>query len=139
MKEGSKAPHRVARRGPSGFTLIEVLIALVILAVALAAAGRAASVTTDSAIVMKQRLLGQWVAENQLSRDLSAARTGAWPAEGTHTGSEEQAGLAFTWQETVSATPSPIFRRVEIKVFAGQDTSYAVAQLVGYLSNPNAK
>ena len=119
-----------------GFTLIEVLIALVILAVALAAAGRSASMTADSATAMKQRLLGQWVAENQLSRDRTAARSSAWPEIGTHSGNENQAGQSFTWQETVSATANPIFRRVEITVFAAQDPAHSVAQLIGYLSNP---
>ena len=123
----------------SGFTLIEVIIALVILAVALAAAGRAASTTTDSATVMKQRLLGQWVAENQLNRDRAAVRSGDWPDVGTRNGSEDQAGQSFAWQETVSTTASQFFRRVEIKVFPAQDNSHAVAQLVGYLGNPNAK
>jgi general secretion pathway protein I len=120
----------------NGFTLIEVLIALVILAVALAAAGRSASMTADSATVMKQRLLGQWVADNQLSRDRTAARSSAWPEIGTRSGNEDQAGQSFTWQETVSATANPFFRRVEIKVFPAQDQSHSVAQLIGYLSNP---
>jgi|ERR1700674_58061 len=120
----------------NGFTLIEVLIALVILAVALAAAGRSAAMTTDSATIMKQRLLGQWVAENQLSRDRTAARSSAWPEIGTRSGNEDQAGQSFTWQESVSATANPIFRRVEIKVFPAQDQAHAVAQLIGYLSNP---
>ena len=119
-----------------GFTLIEVLIALVILAVALAAAGRSASMTADSAIVMKQRLLAQWVAENQLNRDRTAARSSAWPEIGTRGGNEDQAGQSFTWQETVSATANPVFRRVEIKVSPAQDQSHVVAQLIGYVSNP---
>ena len=50
-----------------GFTLLEVLVALAILSIALAAALRANMVTTDQAQAMKLKLLAQWSAENQLA------------------------------------------------------------------------
>lgn len=116
----------------AGFTLLEVLVALAILAIALTAAMRASIVTTDSAQSVKQRMLAQWSAENRLAEHV-ARKT--WPAPGVLSGETSQAGLALTWEETVSATPNPSFRRIEIKVYQGKDRSYALAQLVGYLSN----
>ncbi len=116
-----------------GFTLLEVLVALVILAVALAAASRASHMATDSTLIMKQRLLAGWVAENRLAERRA---TQAWPQSGVAEGQAAQAGLDFTWQETVASTPNPAFRRIEVKVFGGEDKSYALATLVGYLRGP---
>ena len=55
------------RAGNSGFTLLEVMVALVILAVALAAAMRASSMSLDSGFALKQRALAGWVAEDRLA------------------------------------------------------------------------
>jgi len=126
--------NRNAHTVQRGFTLLEVLIALVILAVALAAATRASQMATDSTFTLKQRLIGTWIAENRLV-ELRTSPT-PFPDTGTQTGEVTQAGLPFTWQQTVSDTPNPIFRRVEVKVFAGSKTDYAIATLVGYLSKP---
>lgn len=123
------------RHKPHGFTLLEVLVALAILAIALAAAMRASSVATDQAQAMKLRLLAQWSAENQLA-ELTARKR--WPAPGVQSGSSVQAGMALDWAQTISATPNPAFRRVEIQVYANQDRRYAVAQLTGFLSDPAA-
>ena len=123
------------RHKPHGFTLLEVLVALAILAIALAAAMRASSVTTDQAQAMKLRLLAQWSAENQLA-ELAARKR--WPAPGVQTGSSAQAGMVLDWVQTISTTPNPAFRRVEIQVYANQDRRYAVAQLTGFLTDPAA-
>ncbi len=118
-----------------GFTLIEVLVALAILAIALSAALRASIVTTDQAQAIKYKLLAQWSAENRLA-DQTARKT--WPTPGVQTGTSEQAGIALDWEQTVSATPNAAFRRIEIKIFARHDHAYALAQIVGFITDPTA-
>jgi general secretion pathway protein I len=113
----------------SGFTLIEVLVALAILAVALAAAVRSVSLATQSTIELKERLLGTWAAQNRIAE--YAARP-LWPDIGTRQGTAEQAGLRFIWRESVSETPNPRFRRVEVKVFPERAPEHALATLVGF-------
>jgi len=68
-----------------GFTLIEVLIALAILAIALTAAVRAASVATDSANETKLRTLATWIAQNRIALVSTSA---VFPAVGESTGRE---------------------------------------------------
>jgi len=63
-----------------GFTLIEVLVALAIFAVALTAALRTCSIATDAALDFRERLLAGWVAENRLA----AYRVGLAPELGEH-------------------------------------------------------
>jgi general secretion pathway protein I len=116
-------------RGSGGFTLIEILVALAILAVALAAAVRSASIAADGTVELRERLAGTWVAQDRLAEH--AARP-LWPELGTRGGSTEQAGMQFAWRETVSGTPNPRLRRVEVQVFAARSPDRAVATLVGY-------
>jgi general secretion pathway protein I len=122
----------VKRTRAPGFTLIEVLVALAIVAVALSAGMRALAQGADGASSLKARTLALWVAENRLARaqlDLSAQ--GATAASGDET----QAGMALAWRQTIGTTPNPAFRRIEIVVTEPGRPDYALARLVGYLPN----
>jgi general secretion pathway protein I len=114
------------------FTLIEMLVALAILAIALAAVQRAVSGSLDNAFELKQRLLASWVADNRLA-ELRAIRV--LPPSGETRGEEVQAGITFHWQAQVSTTPNPFVERVEIRVTASADSQHALATQVGYLVN----
>ncbi|WP_051711471.1 type II secretion system minor pseudopilin GspI [Andreprevotia chitinilytica] len=124
-----------------GFTLIEVLIALAVLAIALAAAMKAASGSIDTAETFRKRTLAGWVAQNQLN-EMNAR--GLFPDIGSQEGTAEQAGEHFTWHIETGASPNLSFRRIEIKVFANNDKpgdkQYALATLISYVANvpPNA-
>ena len=78
-----------------GFTLIEVLVALTILAIALAAAARAANVATDSAQETRLRTLATWIAQNRVA-ELNATRS--FPGAGNVSGRSSMAGLEFEWR-----------------------------------------
>lgn len=116
-----------------GFTLLEVVIALAILAIGLAAAMRAIGVATNSSFELKQRLLAQWVAQNRVAE--IRARS-LWPDPGLSEGEAEQAGQRFTWQQNVSATPNAAFRRLEVKVVLHGNLSHSLATLVTYVHRP---
>lgn len=115
-----------------GFTLLEVLVALAILATAMAAVARAASMMTDSASEAKLRTLATWVAQNRLAEHTARRE---WPETGSRSGSAEQAGMRFDWEERVSGTPNPAFRRMEIRVYVAGHAERHLAQLVGYFGN----
>lgn len=120
------------RRGPSpGFTLIEILVAIAILAVALAATTRAASVATDGALETRHRLLATWAAENRVA-ELRARRI--YPAVSTTRMSVEQGGLALVLDETVSDTPNPVIRRVDLAVADARDPARVLGKLTAYVS-----
>lgn len=100
------------------------------LAVALAAGMRAVAQSADSATLLKQRTLALWVAQNRLA---AAQLASPWPAPGARSGDATQAGTAFVWRETISGTPNPAFRRIEIVVADPAHPDYALARLAGYL------
>ena len=122
------------RRGrPDGFTLVEVLVALAIIAIALLAALRAAGQSTASAGDLRARLLGGWVAENLLAGHRAR---GDWLPLGIQRGREREGGIEFAWREEVIATPNAAFRRVDVFVFASAEESGALAHLTGFVVNP---
>ncbi|HNK17306.1 MAG TPA: type II secretion system minor pseudopilin GspI [Piscinibacter sp.] len=121
------------RRATGGFTLLEALVALAIMAIALSAAFRALGVTAQSSGELQDRLIGDWIAENRLA-ELRATRS--WPNPGVHEGSAEQAGRVYRWREEVKTTPNPLFRRVDLSVFVPGGGEHAISWLSGYVAKP---
>ena len=118
-----------------GFTLVEILVALAIVAVALAAGMRALAQGADTASALKARTLALWVAQNRLAAAQLAA---PWPALGNASGEVVQAGTRFVWRASIGNTPNPAFRRIEITVADPETPDYALAQLIGFLGNPES-
>ena len=114
-----------------GFTLIEVLIAVAILAVALAATMRATSVATDGTLETRQRLLATWAAENRVAEIRARA---LFPAPASTQLSTEQGGLALVVHETVSETPNPTIRRIDLAVADARDPQRVLTRLTAYAS-----
>jgi general secretion pathway protein I len=121
------------RAAARGFTLVEILVALAIVAVALAAGMRALAQSTDGAATLKARTLALWVAQNRLA---AAQLATPWPAPGARRGTATQAGVTFAYTERVAGTPNPAFRKVEVSVTAPDQPDYVLARLVGFVGNP---
>jgi general secretion pathway protein I len=114
-----------------GFTMIEVLVALAIIAVALAASLRAVGSLATGEADLHNRLLAGWSADNTLAQ-LRLAH--AWPEVGAHSFDCSQGNLQLICTEDVSATPNPVFRRVEVTVTT-PGRSGNLAQLVTVIAN----
>ena len=122
-------------KGEAGFTLIEVLVALAIIAIALLAALRAAGQGTANSGELRARLLAGWVAENLLAEHRAR---GDWLPPGIRRGREFEGGIEFGWREEVVATPHPAFRRIDVFVFTAPEESRTLAHLTGFAVNPPA-
>jgi general secretion pathway protein I len=111
-----------------GFTLIEVLVALAIVAIALVAGLQASAALTANAQRQSDALLAHLCAENELVRMKLAKQL---PAVGDAQQACEEAGQAFTIRIKVSPTPNPSFRRVDAQVFAGDAPILRLSTVMG--------
>lgn len=104
------------KRSGRGFTLIEVLVALAIVAVTLSAGLQASGALTRAAERQNEQWLAQLCAENELVR-LRLQRQ--LPGTGDSETTCDQAGLSLRVRLSVLPTPNPNFRRVDAHVSRG--------------------
>lgn len=116
-----------------GFTLLEVLVALAVIALGLGAAVRATGQVVASAEQTKLRTLALWVAQDRLAGHRVRK---SWLAPGVSGGAATQAGIEFAWREQVAASPDPAVRTIEIAVSAASQPDYRLARLATVLSAP---
>ncbi len=113
----------------SGFTLVEVLVAVAIVAVALGAGMRAAGALTDNASRLSAVTSAQWCADNHLV-GLRLAKQ--FPGIGESDFECQQLGIAFKGKLTVVGTPNPSFRRVNAQVSdADGNAVYSLSTILG--------
>ncbi|PUE16616.1 type II secretion system minor pseudopilin GspI [Limnohabitans sp. MMS-10A-178] len=106
-------PVRQKSQASSGFTLIEVLVALGIVAIALMAGLRSTDALSRNATRQSTQWLAQMCAENEFSRLRLSRQV---PPVGESSTSCLQAGLELQVNLTVQVTPNPNFRRVDARV-----------------------
>ena len=103
-------PHGAAARG---FTLIEVLVAVAIVAIVLAAGVRAGGTVVDNSQRLRDVTLAQWCVDNQLTE---MKLTHEYPNEGEQTFACQQLGTDLQGRMKVQGPLNPSFRRVDVAV-----------------------
>ena len=100
-------------RSAHGFTLVEILVALAVLAIALGAAAHSLGSAIDTTSALRERMLARWVAEDRLSE---LELRNEWPALDTKEGDATMGGRKFHWLQETGVTPVARLRRVELSV-----------------------
>ncbi len=130
-------------RRAAGFTLLEVLIALVVLALSLGAVIQTTGEYTTNQAYLRDRTFAEWVARNQLAAMLLA---GEWPSLGQKKGEAElplgdsgEGGRSWRWVVQVVQTPEEDLRRLDIDVYPldADDKADPLASLSGFIGKPS--
>ena len=123
---------RMLSKKSGGFTLIEVLIALLIVALSMTAGYKAIASGSSNQRHLEERTLASWVAENQMSKlQLGLLQ----PGIGRTTGQQHMAGRTWYWQTDISVAADSALRRVTIAVMA-EGNKGPSAQLAAFIVAP---
>ncbi|ELX11962.1 general secretion pathway protein I [Janthinobacterium sp. HH01] len=115
-----------------GFTLLEVLVALVIVGTALGASLRAVGSLASNSSGLRGAMMATWSAENRL---VQLRLTRQFPAVGKQTFECPQGDMKLMCEEEVIASPNPRFRRVEVSVYDQAAPERRIIKLVQLVLN----
>ena len=113
-----------------GLTLIEVMIALAIFAVAALSIVNTAGEHIRSLSYLEQKNIALWIANNHLTQLHLEKKL---PELGTKTGKLEYAGDTWYWKQLTIKTLDPKFRSVSINILDQEKSDYSLAQLTTYM------
>ncbi|MDH5326753.1 MAG: type II secretion system minor pseudopilin GspI [Gammaproteobacteria bacterium] len=121
------------QRRSKGFTLVEVLIALTIIAVALAAIITTVSATVRNYGFLQEKTFAHWVAMNKMA-EIQMMRQ--WPSPRSTRGSMVMAEHEWFWEMDVQNTEDKTVRKVIIRVKLKEDDENSVTSLTGFVGRP---
>lgn len=118
------------KRRVRGFTLLEMLIALAIVAIGLSAALRASGVGIEGVGEYRNHMLALWLAQNIVTERIARQE---WPAPDTTISEEEFANHHFVVRQEVKATPNPRFERLDVMIADPEEPGRTLQHSVAFL------
>ncbi len=116
-----------------GFTLIEVMVALAILAIGVAALVAASGASAHRASILREREMGRWVASNHLTLMQVAP---AWSAIGSKNTEVEMGNTLWYVRTKTQKVADPDLRRLDVEVRLKRDADSYIYKVVGFVGNP---
>ena len=116
----------------AGFTLIEVMVALTIVALSLGAVAASVSQMVDAGTTMRERTYASWIAQNKIA-ELRLANV--IPEVSDTSGELEYAGIEWAWRANISETGIENLFRVDVAIsYPGSDV--AIRTVSGFIGEP---
>jgi len=110
--------RRISRK--RGFTLIEVMVALLVIALSLFAIFKSTSAVTWHASFLKEKTIANWVAQNQIALYRSKK---TWGSVSNTSGQVNMADVEWDWKMHIAKTDNPNVRKLDVEVFRDGDDS----------------
>lgn len=120
-------------RQSGGFTLLEVMVALLIVALGIVGLFNQTIGISAGTIQMKEKTLASWVALNEITR---VRLSGELPDVGEFDGETEFANAEYRWQARISETGVDDLRRIDVDVSYAEDPETIIGGATGFLTLP---
>lgn len=120
------------RRRRQGFTLVEVMVALAIIAISLTAVASKMARMIDTSNSMQERTFASWIAQNKITEMRLA---NIIPELTTTSGDIEYASRTWRWRAVVSETGIENLYRVDVEVTSG-DSNAVIRKVTGFIGEP---
>ncbi len=117
-----------------GFTLLEVMVAMAVIAIGLGAIITEASRNINNASLLRDMTLAHWVATNKV---VEIQVENEWPGAGTDTGDVEMAGRDWHWTVKIINTPDERVRRMDVEVRTDANSERPLASVISYIGDPS--
>ena len=114
-----------------GFTLIEVLVALTIIAISLGTLMSASGTQAQQTAYLKHKTLAHWVAMNEMTL-LQVEEE--WPSVGEKKGSSKMVNVEWFWLRTTKKTADDDARQVELQIFSDKNRTQNLTRLIGFVN-----
>ena len=101
-----------------GFTLIEVMVALLVVAISLFAIFKSTSSVTWHASYLKEKTIANWIAQNQVALYRSKK---TWTNVSNTSGQVNMADVEWDWKMHIEKTENPNVRKIDVEVFRDGD------------------
>ena len=121
------------RNRTPGFTLLEVMIALAIVALGMMAVHTQLNRYAVGAVIIENKVLASWIASNRIA-ELSVAPQ--WPPLGQTQDEVDYARRTWIWRTQVSETPVENLRRVDVSVALADQPEQVLHTVSGLVEPP---
>jgi len=117
---------------PKGFTLLEVMFAILIVALTMGAIVETGGYSAKRTSQLTEKTIASWIAQNQVT--IYRAKR-AWTSETKKSGTVEMADSEWRWKMKISNTDEPLLRRLDVDVFLadGSDIKASATGFIGKL------
>jgi len=126
----SEGPSRWSQRG---FTLLEIMIAMTILALGVIALFNQIILISDGTLRMRERTIASWIAMNEITR---VRLRGSMPDVSEFDGDVEFASADYRWQARVSETGVEDLRRIDVEVSYLDEPDVSLGGASGFMAPP---
>lgn len=120
------------KRRQRGFTLLEMMVAMTILAVGMGAIIKASAGSARNASILRDKEVARWVALNKLT-ELQVLQE--WSTSGKK-GEVNMLNATWYWSTRIQKVQDPDLRRIDVEVRSDPTTESYIYSITGFIGNP---